>query len=222
MCLPAGPAGAALGMQAAGLAISAVSTVASMAQAQASMQMQANQYEQQMNLQYQQAQQQAALQNRQIQQQHMGQVRQEIAANQAYQQQLQNNNTAANKTYTQEQAKLNEARAQAAFKAQTNYAKAIGSQGKVLASGATGQSVGLLMLDAERQAGFGTAAESAKLESKAAQAGTQMDIVQDQAQSSINNAYSRLIPPTAAAQLEAMPVGMGKDLNLGIPEYNWS
>ena len=102
------------------------------------------------------------------------------------------------------------------------YAKSIGGQGKVLASGATGQSVGLLALDAERQAGFGTAAETAKLESKAAQAGTQMDIVQDQAQSSINNAYSRLIPPTAAAQLEAMPVGMGKDLNLGIPEYNWA
>ena len=52
------------------------------------------------------------------------------------------------------------------------------------------------MLDAERQAGFGTAAETAKLESKAAQAGTQMDIVQDQAQSSINNAYAdSSLPP---------------------------
>ena len=72
--------------------------------------MQAAQYKQQMDLQYQQAQQQADMQNKQIQAQHQGQIRQEIAARNAYEQQLQNNNTAANKSYVQEQAKLKEAK----------------------------------------------------------------------------------------------------------------
>ena len=138
--------------------VSAIGTVAGIAQSAQSMNMQAAQYKQQMDLQYQQAQQQADMQNKQIQADHQGRVRQEIAARRAYEQQLQNNNTAANKSYVQEQAKLQEAKAQAAFKAQSNYAKAIGAQGKVLASGATGQSVGLLAMDAERQEGLATAA----------------------------------------------------------------
>ena len=49
-----------------GLAISAIGTVAGIAQSSAQMQMQADQAQQQMDLQYQQAQQQAHQQNRQI------------------------------------------------------------------------------------------------------------------------------------------------------------
>ena len=206
MCLPVGAV------------IGAVSSIAGIVQAQQSAAFQAAQAD----AQYQNAQRQADLANKQRIQQHQGQVRAEQASRAAYLNNVQNANSAANKSFVQEQFKMKEARAAASNKALQMYAKSIGGQGKILASGATGQSVGLLALDAERQAGFGTAAETAKLESKAAQAGTQMDIVQDQTQSSINNAYSRLIPPTAAPQLEAMPVGMGKDLNLGIPEYNWA
>ena len=208
--------------QIGGLALSAVSTVAGIAQAQQSAAMQAAQYEQQMNLQYQQAQQQAAQQNRSIQAQHQGQIRQEIAANQAYQQQLQNNNNAVNKSYVQEQAKLNEAKAKAAFQSQANYAKAVGAQGKILASGATGQSVGLLALDAERQQGFATAEQNATLRSAEAQSAIGMDIASEQAKSANNQAYSRLPAPTQAPVFADKPVGIGKDLGLGIPAYDWS
>ena len=208
--------------QIGGLALSAVSTVAGIAQAQQAANMQAAQYKQQMDLQYQQAQQQAQMQNRQIQAQHQGQIRQEIAARNAYEQQLQNNNTAANKSYVQEQAKLQEARAQAAFKAQSNYAKAIGSQGKVLASGATGQSVGLLAMDAERQEGFATAQANAGLRSAEAQAAVGMDIAFEQAKSANNQAWNKLPTPTQAPVFADKPVGIGKDLGLGIPAYDWS
>ena len=210
MCLPVGAL------------ISAVGTVAGIAQSSASMNMQAQQYKQQMDLQYQQAQQQADMQNKQIQAQHQGQVRQEIAARRAYEQQLQNNNTAANKSYVQEQAKLQEARAQAAFKAQSNYAKAIGSQGKVLASGATGQSVGLLAMDAERQEGFATAQANAGLRSAEQQAAVGMDIAFEQAKSANNQAWNKLPTPTQAPVFADKPVGIGKDLGLGIPAYDWS
>ena len=204
-------------MQAAGLAISAIGTIAGIAQAQQSAQFQAAQA----NVSYQNAQRQAYNANQQKIAQHQGQIRAEQASRAAYLDNVANANSAANKTYVQEQFKMKEARIAAGDKALQMYAKSIGNQGKVLASGATGGSVGLLVLDADRQAGFGTAAETAKLESKAAQAGVQMDIARDQAQSGINQAYSSLLPPTAAAQLEQQPVGMGKDLNLGIPSYNW-
>ncbi len=216
MCLPAA------GLTAASQVVGMVGTVASIAQAQASMNMQAAQYQQQNDLQFQQAQQQAAQQNRQIQAQHQGQIRQEIAANQAYQQQLQNNNNAVNKSYVQEQAKLQEAKAKAAFQAQANYVKSVGAQGKVLASGATGQSVGLLSLDAERQAGFATAEQNATLRSAEAQSAIGMDIASEQAKSANNQAYSRLPAPTQAPVFADKPVGIGKDLGLGIPAYDWS
>ena len=222
MCLPAVAAPAvAMATQIGGLAISAVGTVAGIAQAQQSANMQAAQYRQQMDLQYQQAQQQALQQNKAIQAQHQGQIRQEIAANQAYQQQLQNNNNAVNKSYVQEQAKLNEAKAKAAFQSQANYAKAVGAQGKILASGATGQSVGLLALDAERQQGFATAEQNATLRSAEAQSAIGMDIASEQAKSANNQAYSRLPAPTQAPVFADKPVGIGKDLGLGIPAYDW-
>ena len=204
-----------------GLAISAIGTAAGIAQSAASMQMQAAQYEQQMDLQYQQAQQQAHQQNKQIQSDHMGRVRTEIAARNAYERQLQNNNNAANKSYVQEQAKLQEATAKAAFKAQENYVKAIGAQGRVLASGATGQSIGLLASDAERQAGFATAQQNAGIRSAEAQAAVGMDIAYEQAQSANNQAWSRLPAPTQAPVFADQPVGIGTDLGLGIPAYDW-
>ena len=204
-----------------GLAVSAIGTVAGIAQSAQSMNMQAAQYKQQMDLQYQQAQQQAHQQNKQIQADHQGRVRQEVAARRAYEQQLQNNNTAANKSYVQEQAKLKEARDQAAFKAQANYAKAIGSQGKVLASGATGQSVGLLARDAERQEGFATAQANAGLRSAEAQSAVGMDIAFEQAKSANNQAWNKLPTPTAAPVFADKPVGIGEDLGLGIPAYDW-
>ena len=75
------------------------------------------------------------------------------------------NNEAANRSYTAEQTKLSEARKKAAFARQASLAKMIGAKGAVLASGRTGQSIGLLANDAERQAGFELAQADATLES---------------------------------------------------------
>ena len=63
------------------------------------------------------------------------------------------NDEAANTAYIQEQVKLQEVRRKASFEAQAALARSIGNQGKVLASGRTGQSVGLPVKDAERQQG---------------------------------------------------------------------
>ena len=63
-----------------------------------------------------------------------------------------------------EQAKLEGKRREAAFEAQSILAKSIGAKGTILASGRTGQSVGLLVNDAERQAGVQKAQQTAMLE----------------------------------------------------------
>lgn len=81
------------------------------------------------------------------------------------QEQARLNNEAANRVYMGEQAKINEAQKKAAFEQQAILAKSIGAKGSVLAAGRTGQSVGLLVNDVERQAGFAQAQELAMLDS---------------------------------------------------------
>ena len=73
------------------------------------------------------------------------------------------NAEAANRVYMAEQSQLSEKRKEAAFQAQTILAKSIGAKGSILATGRTGQSVGLLALDTERQAGVATAQQDAML-----------------------------------------------------------
>ena len=80
------------------------------------------------------------------------------------QQQKIENQEAANRVYTAEQAQLEESRKAAAFEAQSILAKSIGAQGAILASGRTGQSIGLLVNDVERQAGVQKAQQTAMLE----------------------------------------------------------
>lgn len=89
--------------------------------------------------------------------------------------QIRFNNEAANRVYIQEQAKMTEAKQKAAFAAQTALAKSIGAKGAILATGRTGQSIGLLINDAERQAGFAQAQADAQLESSLEQAQIGMD-----------------------------------------------
>jgi hypothetical protein len=74
------------------------------------------------------------------------------------------NAEAANRVYVAEQQQLSEKRKEAAFQAQTILAKSIGAKGSILATGRTGQSVGLLALDTERQAGVATAQQEAMLQ----------------------------------------------------------
>ena len=76
------------------------------------------------------------------------------------------NGEAANAIYKQEQIKILEAKKKAAFAQQTALAKSIGARGSILAAGRTGQSVGLLVNDAERQAGFEKAQADATLDSQ--------------------------------------------------------
>jgi len=229
MCLPlaGAAAGSAAAISATTAVIGTVTSVASAAmgimqsQQQAAMAqqqavMQAEQAQQTMDLQYRQQQQQGQIQNKQAIAQYTGQVRAQQASVEAYQKQIGNVNQAASMSYVAEQVKLNEKRDAAAFKAQEIYAKSIGAQGKILASGATGQSVGLLVRDAERQAGFATAKQNAMLRSADQQAGVSQEIAYQQAQSSANQAYSSVQAPVQAPELD--PYG----LELGIPTYNWS
>lgn len=197
---------------AASLALSAVSTVASIGMGIMSAQQQAAQAQAQVDMQHRQRTEAAQLSNKQALLTQQGQVRAEQASRKSYYQQLDNVNNAVNKTYVQEQAKQDEARVKAAFKTQNILAKSIGAQGKILASGASGQSVGLLSLDAERQAGFAQAQVNASVDSADIQSAISQDIAYDQAQSSINQAFSRTAAPTQAPVLD--PYGMA---GLNIP-----
>ena len=182
MCLPVAGAGAAAAastattMQAIGLAISAVGTVAGIAQAQAGMQMQAAQAKQQQDLQFRQAQQQAFTQNQQIVAKHKADIRTRNAAVDAFNRQNINNEQAASRSYMAEQQKLTEARQAAAFP-QEIYAKQVGAVGSVLATGGTGQSIGALVNDANRQAGLAQAKENATIDSAISQTGIAMDSI---------------------------------------------
>ena len=109
-----------------------------------------------------------------------------------YEKQIKNNAEGANRVYMQEQAKVTEVKKAAAFKMQENLAKAIGTEGTILASGRTGQSVGLLVNDVNRQMGFQQAQELAMMDSKEQQAHLQMDTAWIQANSANNQALGQV------------------------------
>ena len=120
-----------------------------------------------------------------------------------------------------EQLKVQEAATKAAFKSQEIYAKSIGAMGKVLASGQTGQSVGLMAMDTSRQAGFGLAEQSASIRGAIHAGDVAMDAAYHKNQSANNEALSRLPASPSHPTLTPDPVGMGTNLGLGIPSYNW-
>ena len=115
------------------------------------------------------------------------------------------NTEAANRVYMGEQAKITEARSKAAFEAQSILAKSIGDKGKILAAGRSGQSVGLLVNDVERQAGFATAQETAMAETKAEQAFIGMEGAYLKAQSENAAAASSIAWNPTAPVLAPMP-----------------
>lgn len=75
------------------------------------------------------------------------------ASQRAYRQQLDLNSQAANRAYAAEQQRLNTAHAQASQQAQERMIASLRQQGQILASGRQGQSIGLLVTDAERTYG---------------------------------------------------------------------
>ena len=75
------------------------------------------------------------------------------ASEQAYQQQRDLNQQAANRAYQQTQLKFKGERDQATQKAEELLTKRLQAQGNIMASGRTGQSVGALLTDAQRTEG---------------------------------------------------------------------
>jgi hypothetical protein len=102
---------------------------------------------------YQQQQAQASYQNQIAQAQYQQEVQAYQINQQAYQQQIEANAAAANRAYQREQLKLQEKQAEAKQKAQDLLIEKLQSQGQVLASGRTGQSLKILVSDAERDYG---------------------------------------------------------------------
>ncbi len=129
------------------------------------------------------------------------------------------NDEAANTAYIQEQVKLQEVRRKASFEAQAALARSIGNQGKVLASGRSGQSVGLLVKDAERQQGFAKAAADASVESAAQAASVGMQAAENQAESANNRAFSEISWNPTAPYLPDLPGSpeFVDPIGLGIP-----
>ena len=213
----------------AGLAITAAATTAQIIQAQQNARLQASmaraeqeRANQQSNLSYQQAQQQQFTQNQQIVARHVGNVRAQQESRLAFERGEVNRLAGANRAYVERQMNLKNAKDQAAFRMQEIYAKSIGSQGSLLATGSTGQSIGLMALDAERQAGFAAAKEEASVASAYDAAELGQQVVSDQLLSESNVAYNSVISPVQAPLFAPKPIGQGTDLGLGIPSYNWA
>jgi len=102
---------------------------------------------------YTQAQQETNYANAVAQQQYDAQMRAYRQSEQAYAEQTRLNREAANRGYISEQQKLQAEYRQAAEKAQQLSIQSLRQQGTILASGRSGQSIGLLMADPEKQYG---------------------------------------------------------------------
>jgi len=188
----------------------------------ATAQYQAEVANQQQNIAYQNQQRQAYFDRQQQVMKHIGDTQAQQASVLAYQRNIHNNNEAANKVYVSEQQKMLEAKQRAAFKSVDIYAKQIGGMGKVLSSGAVGKSVGLLAMDPGRQAGRALAEQSASIRSASDAMNVGMSAAQNQSESSNNQALSRVPAPIQAPQFAPYATGIGQNLGLGIPSYNWA
>ena len=187
----------------------------------AQMTLQDRQNQQSYNLQVQQSNQQIANQYSQQQQQveaERTQIQKKYASDRlTYQrsteqasEQKRFNNEAANRMYVQEQSKISEAKKKAAFARQASLAKSIGAQGAILSSGRTGQSVGLLVNDAQRQAGFEEAQALATMDSTVEQSQIGMDSAFIQNASANQQADNQVGFNPESPYMPSMP---------GIPEF---
>ena len=205
----------------AGVVVSAVGSAASIYQGMQGMQLQVDMAKQNQDLAYRQAQQQQNFQNQAIVQKHIGDVKAQQAAANAASMAYYYGDQAANAAFVSQQEKLKEVRTKAAFKTQEIYAKAIGAKGKILSEGQTGQSIGLLALNEERREGFALAEQNATIRSAEMAMGNSMEETRLKALSNINTIASRVPLPVSTPTLSPQPIGIGKDLGLGIPSYNW-
>lgn len=218
MCLPLAAAGAAGGLSSAmsviGTITSVIGTAAGIAQSAQSAAFQ----QQQAAIQQQQASQQASNRNQELVNQYVGEVAQRDQNLQAYMDQGKYNMDALNKASMEQQTKLDEARTKAAFKSQEIYAKSIGAKGAVLASGRSGQSVGLLAMDVDRQSGMQQAEQDAMVKSASRAAQVGQDVAATQYNSEQNQAWSSLGNTPMHPSLMARPAGAPA---LTTPTYSW-
>lgn len=116
----------------------------------------------------------------------------------AYAQQIQLNADAANRGYVSEQQKLQGDFMKASQEAQGRLVQSLQAQGTVLASGRSGQSIGLLMSDAEREYGRDLANIAQNLAFARQDYGTAAEAIY-QNQKSANNiaASNRMLQPTS-------------------------
>ena len=212
MCIMIGAA-AASAMGALSSVAGIAGTIAGIAQGQQSMAFQ----QQQAQLQLQQQRQQAENQNQELANRYVGEAAQRDRSMKGYQDQLKYNMDAQNAAHMEQQSKLDEARTKAAFKAQEIYAKQIGAQGSVLATGRTGQSVGLLSMDAERQAGLQQAEQNAMVDSASRAASVGAQVASTQRANADADAWNSLAAQPMHPALAASPGGGP----IGTPTYNW-
>ncbi len=116
---------------------------------------------------------------------------------QAYNQQLMLNQEAANRGYVSEQQKLQGEFMKASQEAQQKLVTSLQAQGTVLASGRTGQSIGLLLSDAERAYGrdFANISQNLAFAKQDYLTGAE-NIFQQQRTADLQAASSRMIRPS--------------------------
>lgn len=143
---------------------------------------------------------------------------------QAYEAQLSQNQLAANKAYQQTQLKLKGEYDQASQKADQLLSQRLQSQGTVLASGRTGQSVGGLLSDAQRTEGKDLANLGLNLAYAQQDYGFGMESIFDQ-QVGVNAAATSNINQAAANRLAApsagsLALGLGSAAVSGLGAYS--
>ena len=122
------------------------------------------------------------------------------ASEQAYQQQRDLNQQAANKAYQQQQLKFKGEFDQASQKAEELLTKRLQAQGNIMASGRTGQSVGALLTDAQRTEGRDLGTLGLNLAYAQQEYGFGMEnIFQQQQVGNVSAASQRLATPSAGA-----------------------
>jgi hypothetical protein len=143
---------------------------------------------------------------------------------QSYEAQLTQNQLAANKAYQQTQLKLKGEYDQAAQKAQQLLTQRLQSQGAVLASGRTGQSIGGLLSDAQRTEGKDFAMLGLNLAYAQQDYGFGMENIYDQqvganaaATSNINQAAANRLP---GASVGGLILGIGGSALEGAATYD--
>lgn len=132
------------------------------------------------------------------------------ASEQAYNQQIDLNRQAANRAYEREQLKLKGEYDKASQDAQDLLVAKMQAQGQALASGRTGQSIGLLVNDAQREYGrdlsnLGTNLGYATTESILGME----DIFQQQRSADLVAASNRMLQPTRGLAPTKSPVNAG-------------